>query len=194
MKNGTYDIFKGDLNVLLKDLEDYKQNLIKSNDEIVDELSKVAYIDILSNASQAHESAQVQDISELTSRYVEEQGEQASIVITNPSPKVVFAEFGYGIVGKQSPYRGGTIFDMQKAGWQGYDLEGKPREDKGYDIDSKRKLPDRSWFYRDRMARLLRTQGEKPTHIWFNASQLVIQEASKVVSEVFERNLGNYET
>lgn len=185
----TYDVFNGGMAELLKDIESFKVSLIEANNEIVQEMSTIIKNNIVSNASQATEEAQRTDIASLTTLMPVTQGQEATSIVFNTSVKATFAEFGYGIIGKGSPYMGGSIFDMQKAGWQGYDLEGKPREDKGYDLDSKRKFEDRSWFYRDRNGQLLRSSGAIPTHIWFNSVQLVITNVDKIVSNVLERKL-----
>lgn len=175
----NYDIFNGGMNELLKDIELFKSSLIEANNEIVQEMSMIVKNNIVSNASQATEEAQRTDIASLTTLMNLNQGQEATNIVFNTSPKATFAEFGYGIIGKGSPYAGGSIFDMQKAGWQGYDL------------DSKRKLSDRSWFYRDRNGNLLRSSGAVPTHIWFNSVQLVIKDVDKIVSNILERKLNN---
>lgn len=185
----NYDIFNGGMDELLKDIELFKSSLIEANNEIVQEMSTIVKNNIVSNASQATEEAQRNDIASLTTLMNLNQGQEATNIIFNTSPKATFAEFGYGIIGKGSPYAGGSIFDMQKAGWQGYDIDGNPRDDKGYDLDSKRKLPDRSWFYRDRNGKLLKSKGAVPTHIWFNSVQLVIKDVDKIVSNILERKL-----
>lgn len=185
----NYDVFNGGMADLLKDIEAFKIGLIEANNEISQEVSSIIRNNIISNASQASEEAQRTDIASLTNVMPITQGQEASSIVFNTSVKATFAEFGYGIVGKGSPYMGNSIFDMQKAGWQGYDIDGKPRDDKGYDLDSKRKFDDRSWFYRDRNGQLLRSSGAIPTHIWFNATQLVMSNVDKIVSAILERKL-----
>lgn len=173
----TYDVFNGGMAELLKDIESFKVSLIEANNEISQEVSSIIRNNIISNASQATEEAQRTDIASLTTLMPVTQGEEATSIVFNTSVKATFAEFGYGIIGKGSPYMGSSIFDMQKAGWQ------------GYDIDSKRKFEDRSWFYRDRNGQLLRSSGAIPTHIWFNSVQLVITNVDKIVSAILERKL-----
>lgn len=173
----NYDVFKGEMNDLLKDIEAFKLSLIEANNEISQEVSSIIRNNIISNASQATEEAQRTDIASLTNVMPITQGQEAESIVFNTSVKATFAEFGYGIIGKGSPYMGNSIFDMQKAGWQGYDL------------DSKRKFEDRSWFYRDRNGQLLRSSGAIPTHIWFNSVQLVMNNVDKIVSAILERKL-----
>lgn len=173
----NYDVFNGGMAELLKDIEAYKISLIEANNEISQEVSSIIRNNIISNASQATEEAQRTDIASLTNVMPITQGQEASSIVFNTSVKATFAEFGYGIIGKGSPYMGNSIFDMSKVGWQGYDL------------DSKRKFEDRSWFYRDRNGQLLRSSGAVPTHIWFNSVQLVIKDVDKIVSNILERKL-----
>jgi hypothetical protein len=180
----NYDVFNGGMADLLKDIEAFKIGLIEANNEISQEVSSIIRNNIISNASQASEEAQRTDIASLTNVMPITQGEEASSIVFNTSVKATFAEFGYGIIGKGSPYMGNQVFDMQKAGWQGYDLDSK-----GYDLDSKRKFEDRSWFYRDRNGQLLRSSGAIPTHIWFNSVQLVMNNVDKIVSAILERKL-----
>lgn len=175
----TYDIFGGEMSLLLNDLNSLKSQLIKANDEIVKELGQNLYNEIMLNANKANEPAQRVDIRTLTKQEFVNQGMTSKITIYNTSPKVTFAEFGYGIVGKGSPYRGESIFDMSKVGWQGYDL------------DSIRKREDRSWLYRDRQGQLHKSSGEKPTHIWFYATQQTKNRIPEIVSKAIERNLLN---
>ena len=173
----NYDVFNGGMTDLLKDIEAFKLSLIEANNEISQEVSSIIRNNIISNASQASEEAQRTDIASLTNVMPITQGQEASSIVFNTSVKATFAEFGYGIIGKGSPYMGNQVFDMAKVGWQGYDL------------DSNRKFDDRSWFYRDRNGQLLRSSGAIPTHIWFNSVQLVMNNVDKIVSAILERKL-----
>ena len=173
-----YDVFNGGIELLIKDLEQLKRDLVTINGEIANELGQIAYENIMASAGKAHEQDQRDDIRTLTERNIVKLGEESLVMVSNPSEKVTFAEFGYGIVGKGYPYKGSSVFNMEHAGW------------KGYDLDSVRKANDRSWRYRDRAGELKHSQGELPTHIFFYSSQIVTYKYVEVTRKWLERALG----
>lgn len=174
-----YDVFNGGIELLIKDLEQLKRDLVNINGEIANELGQIAYENIITSAGKAKEQDQRDDIRTLTERNIVKLGEESLVTVSNPSEKVTFAEFGYGIVGKGYPYKGESVFNMSQAGWRGYDL------------DSRYKRPsDRTWKYKTRGGEMVRTGGEVPTHIFFYSSQIVTYKYVEVTRKWLERALG----
>lgn len=173
-----YDVFNGGIELLIKDLEQLKRDLVTINGEIANELGQIAYDSVIKFAGNAYEQDQKDDIRTLTERNIVKLGEESLVTVSNPSEKVTFAEFGYGIVGKGYPYKGSSVFNMAQAGWNGYDL------------DSVKKAKDGSWLYRDRGGELHRTKGSLPTHLFFYSSQLVTRKYQEVTRKWLERALG----
>ncbi len=161
----TYDIMSGGLNKLSQDLDAYVKYLTYANMEIVSDLSKVAYNDIIGNAGRAYEDEQVLDIYSRTKIEVHKRGKNiSSDRVVNNSPKASFAEFGYGVLGKNAPYSHGDFLDRYAIGWY------------GYDINTPYKRPNRSWFYKDMYGNKVNTFGAVPRNIFYNASQSVISQ------------------
>lgn len=166
-----YDILNGGLDLLQKDLDNYIKELPRLNSEFVSKLSELGKNDIILNASLAEESEQ-RSVIQLETQVVQgiRSGSESSDTIVNNNPKSVFAEFGYGIVGKQSPYSYSNIFNMESAGWEGYDL------------DSKFKREDRSWYYKGQL-----TKGATPRNIFYNAYSKIEQSINEVGNQVFNK-------
>ena len=180
-----YDVFNGGIELLIKDLEQLKRDLVTINGEIANELGQIAYENIMASAGKAHEQDQRDDIRTLTERNIVKLGEESLVTVSNPSEKVTFAEFGYGIVGKGYPYKGDSVFNMKDAGWRGYD---RYEDEKGNLRNTKNK--EGYWRYRDRGGELHQTNGELPTHIFFYSSQIVTYKYVEVTRKWLERALG----
>ena len=172
----SYNILNGGLDQLQKDLNDYINQLSSANSQLVSELSNLAKSDIQQNAYISDEAEQALD---LYSRTQVVQGRRSKNVasdrIVNTSRKVAFAEFGYGVVGANSPYAHSDFLDRYAIGWQ------------GYDIDTPNKLPNRAWFYRDMFGEKKYTFGALPKDIFYNAGQRVLREFPKYASSIFGR-------
>lgn len=180
-----YDVFNGGIELLIKDLEQLKRDLVTINGEIANELGQIAYENIMASAGKAHEQDQRDDIRTLTERNIVKLGQESLVTVSNPSEKVTFAEFGYGIVGKGSPYKGESVFNMKDAGWDHYDMRVDKLGNKVGKKDS-----EGNWHYRDRGGEVHKTGGELPTHIFFYSSQIVTYKYVEVTRKWLERALG----
>lgn len=161
----TYILEEGGLDALIIDIERYKKQLIEANIQLADDLVETGRLYVQSNAYSAPEPEQV--VALLIETEVSKQGTSLTQkrVLSNNSTKATFAEFGYGIVGKESPYQYDDFIDRARSNY----LE--------YDVDSPAKKTDvmgrRFWFYRDMLGELKKSYGEQPTNLFYFAGQII---------------------
>lgn len=174
MSNRKYDIANGGLEQLIVDLEGLKKSLSQFNNQLADDLINETLKNVQLNASSASEEEQVDDIMNKNVITRGSIGNEKQIrTLVNESPKAVFAEFGYGIVGSKSPYNYNDFIDMKKADWLGYDK------------DSIYKQFDRSWYYYNRNGQLVHTSGSKPKNIFYRASVYTKRMLSTIAIKAF---------
>lgn len=177
--NKVYELEKGGLDELIKDIEFYKHSLQETNKKITDDLSELGFNFIKSNVGLAQEEDQRTDV--LTQTIVRKSGTKNSQTrtIVNASPKVAFSEFGYGMKGEQSPYQFNEFIDSSRAGYVGYNL------------DTPAKRTDASgnkyWFYRNSFGELMKSYGEMPSNLFYYASRAILTS----IDNVLRARLGN---
>ena len=172
----SYDLFKGGLEQLEKDLIEWEKTLLQVNNLFVNDLANTTKEHIIANSSLASEPDSASDIA--SKNVIEPLGMlepyKVGMLVYNTSNKLTFEEFGFGIVGQGTYNHDEFINQSSTKGWQ------------GYNIDSPRKLPDRSWFYRDRQGTLHRSSGVQAKHILFYSNQETIMK----VPSIFARYKG----
>lgn len=171
-----YDILNGGIEELQKDLLAYQNYLTYANMEFVSKLSEFGMNEIISNATRADEIDQRLDIANKNTIKQGLRGKNiSSDTILNSSPNASYAEFGYGIIGKASQYSHSDFLDRYAIGWY------------GYDIDTKSKLPNRSWFYKDSFGYKHNTFGATPRNIFYNAGMKIVSEFPRIAQSIFDR-------
>lgn len=174
-----YELGKKGFDQLIKDLDKLERELIVANDLITQELATITYDEVRKNAYRANEPLIVTEILSKTEILNEQSGKTSSKIVYTNSPKATFAEFGYGIVGQENPYVYDDFINKSNAGYIGYniDTDAKKTDDNGRQY----------WFYRDESNRLMKSYGEVPLNIYYDASVTVLSR----IEEVLKRRLGN---
>jgi hypothetical protein len=160
----SYDLFNGGLEQLEQDLIKWEKELEMANAYYVQDLTRITKEGIEKRANWAEEQDTIDDVrnNNIIEFAPTKNSAEASMIVRNTSPKMTFAEFGYGILGKGT-YQHNEFINQTSAGWQGYDLDGKKRG------------ADRHWWYYDRAKQRHRSRGVNAKHIMFYSAQETIQ-------------------
>jgi hypothetical protein len=177
----NYDIMNGGLERLIVDVDNYKKYLAYASGQLVTELSNITKDDIIANAGLAEEDSQVLDIYSRTSVVQGVRNKnRATNKIINTSNKATFAEFGYGIVGKGSPYAYNDFINMAMANFTEYDMDSPSKR-------ISKKDGRRFWFYKDLYGNIKTSYGATPKNIFYNASRKAIRLIPVVANVLFNR-------
>lgn len=171
----TYDIASGDFGALIDDLEEFKKQLIQFNEELVDGLTQDVLTNVMMHGQEASEPEQREDvINRNRIENLQSSSQYQARLLINDSYHAVFAEFGYGIIGKASPYQYNDFLKMSDAGW------------KGYDLNTIYKRPDRSWFYVNRYGEQRVSSGATPKNIFYKSTRETRRNLEKIVNSIFK--------
>lgn len=178
MARTEYDLSVQGLDQLIRDLEKFERALEMANDAMVQELAEIGYNEIVTNAYDAKEIDQVDDIITLTQTIKRSDKTTSQATVYNESPRATFAEFGYGMIGEQAPYAHDDFINSRQAGYSGYNL---PSPAKKEDV-----FGETYWVYRDSYGDKHHSYGEQPSNIFYNAGQAVKNALPSVIQRKFE--------
>lgn len=135
-----YDIMSGGMDQLIADIDLLKQQLIDGNNEGMKRVQSELETQFRYYASMVEIwEDYVAVVRHTNNIYLGIR--QSSVVFNSYDKQATFAEYGYGIVGKNNPFVRGDIFGGDSAvGWY------------GYDIDTPHKVePERYWWFKNKI-------------------------------------------
>lgn len=151
-----YDYFSGGLDELLIDIETLKMDIKSANLQMVKDLSIETDLAIKRNAKAETELDVGEIIASNKVSPIMINGEMVMGSVYNSSEAATYAEFGYGIIGKDQPYVDFNFFDgsASSLGDWTYDV-------KGHGL--------KGWWYTNKMGVKRRSVGTKAHHTFYNA-------------------------
>ena len=155
-----YDLMAGGLEKLLEDLQAFESALLSNNDLFVEEVANQTVEMIKQNAI-ADDPFEMMDIV-ANNKIVERTygGELAKATVINTSQNATYAEFGYGIIGKNEPYTKQNLFTPNPTDFGKWKYDYKNH---GYT----------GWIYRNRFGMPKRSIGAKPGYTFYNSYLMV---------------------
>lgn len=165
-----YDLFD-DIGLLVQDWKEEIKRVQVAQENVMRRIAKEVPLQFDTFAS-AIEDVENYDAVLNYSKVLNITPKKSSFKIMANDEQATYAEYGYGIVGKRSPYQGGEIFGGDSVvGWQGYDL------------DSRYKHPElRYWHYKDKI-----TWGQKSTPTYFNTYTWSVSNIPLMIKEEFTK-------
>lgn len=151
-----YDYFSGGLDELLMDIETLKMDIKSANLQMVKDLAIETDLTIKRNA-RAETAIDVSDIvanNRVSPLMIN--GEIVMGSVYNSSEAATYAEFGYGIIGKDQPYPDFNFFDGSASSLGDWTYDVKNHGLKG-------------WWYTDKMGVKRRSVGTKAHRTFYNS-------------------------
>ena len=155
------------LNELIKDLELEAQHLATSAQDSVFELEPYMQGSMQTFASQSIKDDDRQAL--MDNKFMRTRTKyRGKLTMVNDNQQATYAEYGYGIVGKQEPYQNGEIFGGDSAiGWKGYDLDSRYKDNE-----------DRHWWHKGMMM-----WGFTQTPAFFKTFMFLLNDGQKIIGE-----------
>lgn len=174
----TYDVFDNGLGQLNSDIEKLKNDLIWANQVAVASLEPLIMSTIHFNGNMNTNMDNWSAVVNFNKFKFVRNKYKPHIIVRNENEQTTYAEYGYGIIGMRNP----LMVKAQIFGDVGY---------KGYDLPSRYKKPDHSWWYK-KFGVTHHTYGEKPvptfyrTYLYFdrNLAKIIGQKLEKVMNKL----------